>query len=137
MLFALFTIVETFRALLVFALIDCGIIISPTLISLWYVLFKSCCLVILTIHSSEILKLIITAVFLFRYVSQEYGSISRANLLAAIYSPITNHPSVKPWKSLAAFALPSALYLVNNILYLVGLYLTSPVMLSIAILAKV
>ncbi|KAH8731863.1 nucleotide-sugar transporter-domain-containing protein [Phaeosphaeriaceae sp. PMI808] len=120
MLLALFTIAETLRALLAFAVIDCGVRISPTFIS----------------FCSEILKLVITAVFLFRHVSQKYGSISRANLLAAIYSPITNYPSVKPWKALVAFALPSALYLVNNILYLLGLCLTSPALLYIAILAK-
>jgi hypothetical protein len=79
-------------------------------------------------------------VFLLRWVSREYGSVSRDNFLDAIHLILNrdNQDGNRPAyiKSYAKYMVPSLLYLVNNLLYLVALKLTTPALLHVAILAK-
>lgn len=92
---------------------------------------------LLTISSSESLKLLVAAVFLLWHVVQQYESLAPTNIFLALNSITSSGISEQPWKAYAAFAFPSVLYLANNILYLIGLQVTTPALLHVAILAKV
>ena len=87
--------------------------------------------------SSESSKAIFTTVALLRNIYLEQNTIS----FRAFFEEIDSiSPGKTAWdrvKSIAIFAVPSFLYLVNNILYLVAIEFTTPALLQIAILAKV
>lgn len=108
---------ETTRALLSFAAIRSHISISPTIIS----------------FCSELLKLVFALVFLRLNLIAD-GRLGDVSSIKAAIAFAADTKS--PWRSYWPFAVPAALYLVNNILYLIGLQLTTPAVLHVAVLAK-
>jgi hypothetical protein len=91
--------------------------------------------------SSELIKVTFTTAFLLRYISFVYGEISFANFLAEIHTIVDDgEGNARPAtyiKSYVKYMIPSMLYLINNVLYLIAFHHTTPALLHIAILAKV
>ena len=108
---------ETTRAILSFAAVRSHIEVSPTLIA----------------FGSELLKLVVALIFLrFDLVNNgRSGGIS--SLKSAVLFASKDEAS---WKAYGLFAVPAVLYLINNILYLLGLQQTTPSLLHVAMLAK-
>ncbi|GAA5827997.1 hypothetical protein JCM11251_005683 [Rhodosporidiobolus azoricus] len=103
--------VDTARALIAYALLNAGASLSPTLIT----------------FAAELCKLsvsVIAAVAL----KQSF----------ALPPPSSDHPSTfgSSFKPYLRFAVPAALYFVNNVLFLGGLQVTTPALLQVCVLSK-
>lgn len=112
---------DTTRAILTFAAVNSHISVSSTTIT----------------FCSELLKLIFAFVFLCRYVlKEEVGTLDMGSIKSAILFASPDSGVSDTWRAYAVFAVPAALYLINNLLYLLGLQLTVPSLLHVAMLAK-
>ena len=98
---------ETTRAILSFAAVRSHIEVSPTLIA----------------FGSELLKLVVATIFLRVDLVSNGGSGGISDLKSAILFASKDQAS---WRAYGLFAVPAVLYLINNILYLLGLQLTTP-----------
>jgi len=108
---------ETTRAILSFAAVRLHIEVSPTLIA----------------FGSELLKLVVAIIFLRVDLVSNGGSGGINDLKSAILFATKDQAS---WRAYGLFTVPAVLYLINNILYLLGLQLTTPSLLHVAMLAK-
>jgi hypothetical protein len=113
-----YVVFETTRAILTYAATHSHAQISSTFIT----------------FSAEVCKAIFATAFLCRFLRREHGYVTFSSFLTAITS-ISNNSSSVLW-SYGAFAIPAFLYFVNNLLYLIGLQLTTPSLLHVTVLAK-
>ncbi|KAI1629455.1 nucleotide-sugar transporter-domain-containing protein [Exophiala viscosa] len=111
-----YVLLETIRAILTYTAIHSHVPVSSTCIT----------------FGSELGKLTVTTIFLCRWIRKEDRHLSVWSFLAEIRSVATN----ATWKSYLAYAVPSLMYLANNLLYLLGLELSTPATLHITVLAK-
>lgn len=86
--------------------------------------------------STELCKAIFATIFLLRDIVREHGSLDLGLFFAKV-NIASEQSSTAKWKVYANYLIPSGLYLINNLLYMVGLSLTTPALLHVAILAKV
>lgn len=77
--------------------------------------------------------MIVTTIFLCRWIRKNDKRLTTLVVLEELRSVAKN----ASWKSYFAYAVPSVLYLLNNLLYLLGLELSTPATLHITVLAKV
>jgi hypothetical protein len=82
-------------------------------------------------------KALFTIAALLRNIRREHGTISLDLFFAAINSISTEQSGEARWRSYVTYAVPSILYLISNLLYLIALRSTTPALLHVAILAKV
>ncbi|GAO51596.1 hypothetical protein G7K_5695-t1 [Saitoella complicata NRRL Y-17804] len=108
---------ETTRAILSFAAVHSQVRISSTFIA----------------FSSELLKLVFALIFLCRFLGKTGNGVNARSLKSAILFASSDQAG---WRAYGPYAVPAALYLINNLLYLLGLQLTTPSLLHVAVLAK-
>ncbi|KAK5025108.1 hypothetical protein LTR13_010545 [Exophiala sideris] len=111
-----YVLLETIRAVLTYSAIHSHVPVSSTFIT----------------FGSEVGKLIVTTIFLCRWIRKEGRHLTTWSFLAELRSVATN----ATWKSYFSYAVPSLMYLINNLLYLLGLELSTPSTLHITVLAK-
>ncbi|GAA5871570.1 hypothetical protein JCM3774_006300 [Rhodotorula dairenensis] len=117
-LLPLYVTIDTARALLMYALLHSGVKLSPTAISLGS---EACKLVVASIAVAKIGK-----------SSPDFGQTFFARVLLPTYSTST-------WRNLVPYlryAVPAALFLGNNVMYLGGLSIVTPALLQTCVLSK-
>ncbi|KAF2102660.1 hypothetical protein NA57DRAFT_71649 [Rhizodiscina lignyota] len=119
-LLSAFVCFETVRALLLYGAVQSGLKISPTAVTFW----------------AEFLKLSVSTLFLCRQIRKDGRSLTFKAFFEAAQLADAENPNASAFKLYASYALPAALYFINNILYLTGLQVTSPSLLHVTILAK-
>ncbi|KAK9794421.1 hypothetical protein AB5N19_00232 [Seiridium cardinale] len=111
---------ETARAIITYSATHAGVSISPTFITL----------------CTELSKALFTTIFLLRNIYNEHGSINLDIFLATINSISAAESGQARWRSYVTYAIPSFLYLISNLLYLLALQSITPALLHVVILAK-
>ncbi|GAA6033740.1 hypothetical protein JCM8097_004407 [Rhodosporidiobolus ruineniae] len=106
--------VDTARALIAYALLNAGHAPSPVFVT----------------FGSELLKLVVAAV---ATVGLRQSFILPPSTGSDVSTSTSTSSEAKPY---LRFAVPAALYFINNILYLSGLQVTTPALLQVAVLSK-
>ncbi|GAA5985480.1 hypothetical protein JCM10908_006991 [Rhodotorula pacifica] len=115
-LLPLYVTIDTARALLTYSLLHSGVKLSPTAISLGSEAFK--------------LAVAVIAVVRIRDASSKHSLLSRILLPV---DPTSTWRSITPY---LRYAVPAALFLANNVMYLGGLNVVTPALLQTCVLSK-